>query len=266
MDLGLEGKVALVSGGSKGIGREIARLLAAEGVRVAVVARGGDVLRETVSELAASGAEAMPVVADMTAADDISRAVAETRDAFGDVDIAMSNVYPLHKATLDVTSDEDFVQEFESMVLSVVRLARAVVPAMRRRRFGRLVNIGSVTMKGPTFGFPMLLSNVMRPAVVGLDKALSHELGADGITVNNIAVGSIKTERARDSYQRRTQQAATSFEELERARVAELAIPLQRMGDPSDVAALATFLASPLAGYITGQTIPVDGGRTGGLF
>jgi 3-oxoacyl-[acyl-carrier protein] reductase len=266
MDLGLTGKVAVVSGGSKGIGREIASLLAAEGANVVIAARGEAALRAAAERIEASGGSVRTVVADMTARDDVARVVGVATEQFGAVDVAVSNVYPVHRRGLDDASDADFTTEFESMVMSVIYLARAVVPQMKARRFGRLLNIGSVTMKGPTFGFPMILSHVMRPAVVGLNKSLANELGEFGITVNNIAVGSIKTERARDSFEKRTGSTAASFDDLERARVAELAIPMGRMGDPDDVASLAVFLASERAGYITGQTIPVDGGRTGGLY
>jgi 3-oxoacyl-[acyl-carrier protein] reductase len=266
MQLGLDGKVALVSGGSKGIGRAVAAMLAAERAKVVITARGEDALDSTAAELRERGAEVHTVVADMTQPSEIARAVDLAVDHFGPIDIAIANVYPHHTRTLDDTTDNDFIAEFHTMVMSAVHLTRRVVPSMKERGFGRLINIGSVTMKGPTFGFPMILSNVMRPAVVGLNKSLSHELGAFGITVNNIAVGSIKTERARDSFQKRTNSAAADFDELERARVAELAIPMGRMGEPEDVASLAVFLASPLAGYLTGQTISVDGGRTGGLY
>jgi len=266
MDLGLTGKVAVVSGGSKGIGREIARQLAAEGAVVVVAARGEEALQSVVGEIEDAGGRAMSVVADMTKASDISRTIDRATSSFGSVDIAVANVYPTHRSRFEDASDDDFAGEFQAMVMSVVHLTRAVLPGMRSRRSGRLINIGSVTMKGPTFGFPMILSHVLRPAVVGLNKSLANELGEYGITVNNIAVGSIKTERARESYQARTGSVASTYDDLERARVAELAIPLGRMGDPGDVASLAVYLASERAGYITGQTIPVDGGRTGGLF
>ncbi|MGW6522866.1 SDR family oxidoreductase [Streptomyces sp. NPDC054962] len=266
MELGLTGKVAVVSGGSKGIGREIVRRLAAEGAHVVAVARGAEALRATTEEIRSAGGSIRSVTADMTAPADIARVVDVAMAEFGQVDIVVSNVHPLHRQGFDAASDTDFTSEFESMVMSIVRLVRAVLPQMKDRQSGRLINIGSVTMKGPTFGFPMILSHVMRPAAVGLNKSLANELGTYGITVNNIAVGSIKTERARDAYAERTGSSADSYAELEKARVAELAIPMGRMGDPRDVADLAVFLASELAGYITGQTIAVDGGRTGGLF
>lgn len=266
MDLGLAGSVALVSGGSKGIGREIALQLAREGVRVVVAARGAAALDQAADEIRAAGGDVRTVTADMTDEADINRVARLALDDFGRIDIAVSNVYPINVDGFEATTDSLFVEEFRTMVMSVVHLTRAVLPDMKRRATGRLINIGSVAMKGPTFGFPQILSHVTRPAVVGLNKSLANELGQYGITVNNIAVGSIKTERARESFQRRTGQTAESFDELEAGRVAELGIPVGRMGVPGDIASLAVFLASPLAGYITGQTISVDGGRTGGLW
>ena len=266
MDLQLAGKTAVVSGGSKGIGREIVTQLASEGANVIAAARGSDALDELVRDCATLSGRVLPFTADMTQESEIQRAVDLATTTWGTVDIAVSNVYPQSTQGFESATDAQFLEEFRTMVMSVVHLTRSVLPHMRAQRGGRLINIGSVTMKGPTYGFPAILSHVTRPAVVGLNKSLANELGESGITVNNIAVGSIKTERARDAFQERTGQDAASFDQLERARVAELSIPLRRMGTPSEVASLAVFLASERGGYITGQTIAVDGGRTGGLY
>lgn len=266
MDLGLEGKVALVSGASKGIGREIARQLASEGVRVVLAARGQQGLKEAAEQLEAAGGLVEAVVADMTKKDDVERAVAAGRSRFGRIDIAVSNVYPTHTKGFDTTGDDDFKHEFETLVMSVIYLTRAVLPDMKTHRGGRLINIGSLTMKGPVRGVPFILSDVMRPGVVGLNKSLSHELGSFGITVNNIAVGWTRTERFRQSYERRTKSTGMSWQELEAKSAQELHIPLGRLGTPEEVGSLAVYLCSERAGYISGQTIVIDGGKTGGLF
>ena len=266
MDLGIRGRVALVSGGSKGIGREIAGQLAAEGVRVVIAARGAAALDAAAGELRSAGHEVDAVRADMSDQSQIRAAVEFAVERFGAVDIAVSNVYPHHTGGFETTTDDDFRSEFDTMVMSVVHLVRAVLPGMKERRWGRLVNIGSITMRGPIYGFPMILSHFARPAVVGLNRSLANEVGEFGITVNNIAVGSIKTDRAVDSFQKRTRQEVASFDELEAARVKELGIPLRRMGTAAELASAAVYLCSTQAGYITGQTLVVDGGRSGGLY
>lgn len=266
MDLGLEGKVALVSGASKGIGREIAGQLAAEGARVVLVARGEEALMDAAAQLEAAGGEVLPVVADMADKAAVQRAVEAATSRFGRVDIAVSNVYPTHTYGFDATEDDDFRREFEAMVMSVVHLTRAVLPGMKERRFGRLLNLGSLTMKEVTYGFQTTLSHVVRPGVAGLNKSLANELGAFAITVNSIAVGAIMTERAKASFEQRTNGSVTDPTALEASRVQEMRIPLGRMGTPAEVASLAVFLCSERAGYITGQTVVIDGGTVGALY
>lgn len=266
MELGLDGKVALVSGGSKGIGREVARQLAREGVCVVATARGEEALVQAVDEIEASGGRAAAVVADMTRKEDVERAVAIALSTFGRIDIAVSNVYPTHTKGFDTTADDDFRREFDRLVMSVIYLTRAVLPDMKTRGSGRLINIGSLAMKGPVRGIPFILSDIMRPGVAGFHKGLSYEVGKLGITVNNIAVGFTKTDRFKESFQRRTDSNGLGWQELEAKAAHELQIPVGRLGSPEEVGSLAVYLASERAAYITGQTIVIDGGKTGGLF
>ncbi len=265
MEYGLSERVAIVSGGSKGIGRAIAALFAREGARVVIAARGAEALDAAVAELD-DGGKVIGVQADMTRPEGIEAVVSATLSAFGRIDIAVSNVYPLHTPSFEETSDEQFREEFENMVMSVIRLTRAVTPIMKERGFGRLINIGGLGMKGPVPGIPLILSDTVRPAVVGLSRSLSHSLAPFGITMNSVAVGFTMTERMRRSYEARAGSSGLSRQDLERERVRELAIPAGRLGTPEEVAALVGFFASESAGYVTGQTVTIDGGFSGGLF
>jgi 3-oxoacyl-[acyl-carrier protein] reductase len=267
MDLGIAGKVAVVSGASKGIGRAIAQRLAREDVRVVLAARGEDALNEAVAGIANDGGTALGVAADMTTADGVARVVDAARDAFGPVDIAVSNVYPPHTYGFDVTSDDDFLDAYQAIVMSIVHLARAVLPAMKQRGWGRLVNVGSFCMKEPHRELPLVLSNTVRPAALGLNKTLSHEVGPYGITVNTLGTGGFLTGRAKEQHDRQLGRVL-SWEEWE-AHINEdvkdrYSIP--RIGKPEEMAATCAFLCSEHAAFITGQLITVDGGYTRGLF
>ena len=256
MDFGIAGKTALVSGGSKGIGRAIAEDLAREGARVLVVARGQEAIDATVEAIRREGGEAAGCSADLTTADGVDTAVAAAREAFDAPDIAISNVYGPTHGLFDETSDDDFREAYDHMVLSVVRLTRAVVPEMKKRGWGRLVNIGSICVKQPHRELPLLSANVTRVGVVGLNKSLSAELGRFGITVNTLATGGFLTDRYRAYFEKRSQEQGVPLEQmLERPE-----IPVGRLGRPEEMAAVCSFLCSSRASYVTGQTIVVDGG------
>lgn len=258
MDLGLHGKVALVSGGSAGMGRAIARELAAEGANVMIAARREPPLRETADEIAATGGTIAWVAADMANGADVRRAVAETRRLFGDPDIVIWNVRSILRYEFDQTSPEDFHESNDQVILSMVHLAKETIPAMQARGWGRFVNIGSVCSKEPHRFFNIILSNTYRVAALGLARTLSNELAPHGITVNTIAPGSIATglnEAVHDAGQ------GSGLKILEQ----EPRIQMERPGTPEEVSALVVFLCSTRASYITGQNISVDGGWTRGL-
>lgn len=256
MDFGISGRTALVSGGSKGIGRAISEDLAREGARVMVVARGAEAIDETVATIREAGGIAEGCAADLTAPDGIERAVAATREAFDSPDIAISNVYGPTHGLFDETTDDDFQEAYHDIVMSVVRLSRLVVPEMKKRRWGRLVNVGSICVKQPHRELPLLTANVTRVGVVGLNKSLSAELGPYGITVNTLATGGFLTDRYRAYFAKRAQEQGVPLERmLERPEV-----PVGRLGRPEEMAAVCAFLCSDRASYLTGQTIVVDGG------
>lgn len=258
MELGLSNKVAIVSGASAGMGRAIAKRLALEGACVVLAARREDRLIEVVEEIRHDGGTATYFVADMTKAQQIEDVVQFTVSYYGKPTIAVGNTEPTQSYGFAETSDEQFLQVFDELVLSFVRLARQVYGFMKEESWGRLVNIGSVCMKEPHRFYDLILSNTGRAAVLGLNKSLSNELAQYGITVNTIAPGLINTKPANILDAAATARGAKLVEPMPR-------IPLGSPGSPEDIANLCAFLCSAGAGYITGQVIAVDGGWTRSL-
>lgn len=259
MDFGIAGKVALVSGGSKGIGRACAEELANEGCRVVVTARGQEAIDETVAAIRAGGHEAAGIAADMTKKADIERAVAFTRDTFSPVDIAVSNVYGPQHGRWDDTKEDDFRDSYEDIVMSVVHLTRAVEGHMREQKWGRLVTIGSIAAKEPHRKLPLLTANVTRVGAVALNKTLSDELGPYGITVNTLGTGSFATDRYVRYMKEHAATAGIDFDPEGSLKRSDT--PVGRIGLPEEMAAVCAFLCSSRASYLTGQMIVVDGGR-----
>jgi 3-oxoacyl-[acyl-carrier protein] reductase len=245
MDLGLEGRVALVMGASAGIGRAIAAALAREGTRVGIASRS----RERIDEAAAAiGGEVAPFVADASDLDRLGALPSEVEAALGPVEILVANTGgPPFGGALD-HSLEQWEGAYRSLVLAPLRLATGVVPGMRERRWGRIVNVGSTSTREPIPG--LNLSNAHRMAAVGFLKTLSREVAADGITVNTVATGRFATERLADED--------GSLEGAEAAARTE--VPAGRLGRPEEYGDLVAFLCSERAAYITGTTIPIDGG------
>jgi len=259
MELGLAGKVALVGGASRGIGKAVALALAREGCRVAVGARGREGLEAAAAEIAGTtGSEVLPVVCDMSRYEDIRRFVAETVTRFGGLDIVVNNAGGPPLGTFDAHSDEVWQAALDQNFLSVTRTVREALPHLRRRGAGRIINITSMAVKQPLDG--LILSNAARLGVVGLAKTLSRELGPDQILVNNVCPGFTLTDRMRQVLQNRANAEGRPLEEVvdEESR----RIPVGRLGQPEDIAALVVFLASEPARHITGTTIQVDGGST----
>jgi 3-oxoacyl-[acyl-carrier protein] reductase len=259
MDLGLAGRVALVSGGSAGMGRAIAKELAGEGVSVMLAARRAEPLRAVAGEIAGAGGRAAWVSADMAREEEVKRAVAETRATFGDPDIVIWNVRSVVRYGFDNASTDDFRESNEQVILSMAHLARETIPAMKDRKWGRFVNLGSVCAKEPHRFFSIVLSNTYRVAALGLARTLSNELAPFGITVNTIAPGSIDTGLNQAIH-------AGGLEAGQQHREPEPRIQMERAGTPEEISAMAVFLCSARASYITGQVIAVDGGWTRGLF
>jgi 3-oxoacyl-[acyl-carrier protein] reductase len=258
MNLGLTGKVALVSGGSKGIGRSCCELLADEGCKVMVVARGADAVEQTVAELRAAGGIASGVCADLTQPAEVQRAVSATRQLYGAPDIVITNVHGGEPSDFFTGDTDVFLHAFQAQVMSVVHLARATVPHMRERRWGRLLTIGTAAAKEPVSGLKLMAATTARAAVVTLNKSLADEFASDGITVNTLATGWIATATMLEEVARMGAARGLSAEAMMQ-RLTK-AIPVGHAGDPQQIASMAVYLCSDLAGYITGCLIPVDGG------
>lgn len=259
VDLGLEGKAAVVGGASLGIGRAIALGLAREGCRLAIAARRRDTLERTAREIReATGAAVLPVPCDMAQSQDIRSFIALAAQEFGRLDIVVNNAGGPPIGRFEDHDDDAWRHALDQNFLSVVRVVREAVPHLRAAGGGRIINVLSWAVKQPLDG--LILSNASRLAVVGLAKTLSRELGPDRITVNNVCPGSTLTDRFRQLAEARakiTHRSVSAILEEEGKRV-----PLGRLAEPEDVAALVIFLASEPARHITGTTIQVDGGQT----
>jgi 3-oxoacyl-[acyl-carrier protein] reductase len=245
MNLGIEGRTALVMGASRGIGRGIASALAREGARVAIASRSRERIEEAAAEIEG---EASPIVADASDTDRLAALPSEVEAMLGPVEILVLNAGgPPLGGALDHELDE-WERAYRSLVLAPRVLAGAVVPGMRERRWGRIVNVGSSATREP---IPRLnLSNAHRMAAVGFLKTLSREVAADGVTVNTVATGRFATERLASN--------AGSIEAAEAAAREE--VPAARLGRPEEYGDLVAFLCSERAAYITGTVIPIDGG------
>ncbi len=259
MDLGLNGKAALVGGASKGIGKAVAQALAAEGARVAICARHADSLETAAAEIeAATGARPLPIVCDMASYDDIKRTVTQAAQEFGRLDILVNNAGGPPTGTFDQLDERYWLHALEQNLLSAVRATREALPYLRRSGAGRIINITSVAVKQPIDG--LMLSNAARTAVVAMAKTLSRELAPEGITVNNVCPGNIATQRLISLIEERAARQGVTLEQA--VSLEENRVPMHHLGDPEDVANLVAFLASAKARYITGTTIQVDGGST----
>jgi 3-oxoacyl-[acyl-carrier protein] reductase len=256
MDLGLRGKVALVTGATSGLGLASAKLLAAEGASVAIVGRRGDVATAEASQMP----HAIGVEADITERDAPERIVQQAVGAFGKIDILVGSVGgPPPGTALDVDADA-YDSALDLLVKPMVRLAHLVVGGMRERGWGRIVFVTSVAVREPV---PMLvLSNSVRMAVHGFAKSLSKQVAGDGITVNCVMPGRIATDRIAALDRAAADASGRSIDEIEEA--GRRSIPAGRYGDPSEFGAVVTFLCSEQAAYVTGASVPVDGGATAG--
>lgn len=263
MELGLGGKVALVAASSRGLGYAIAHELAAEGAAIVMCARDETRLTEAAREIAAStGARVVSVVADVAKPGDVSSLVGQALATFGRVDVLVTNSGGPPPGTFESTPAEAWQAATDVVLTSAVELIRAVLPGMKQRRFGRILNVTSITVKQPIDN--LILSNALRAAVTGMARTLASEVAAFGITVNNLLPGYTRTERLTElaaAAAGRTGGAPADFY----ARL-EREIPARRLGEPRELAALCAFLASERAAYVTGQSIAVDGGWIRGLF
>ena len=257
MHLDLEGKVAIVCAASKGLGRATALALAREGASVAICARTESELVKTAQDIRReTNATVMPVVADVSRAADVHLLVDRAVTELGAIDILVNNTGGPRSALFTAVTDADWDEAIQSVLMSVVRLSRAVLPHMRARGGGRIINITSISAKQPVEG--LVLSNALRAAVTGLARTLANEVAAENILVNCVAPGYTRTDRVVELAEAAAAREGISADAVQQRTVSR--IPMQRMATPEEFADVVTFLASGRASYITGTTIQVDGG------
>lgn len=257
MDLGLRGKVALVAAASRGLGRATALELAKEGTKLVLCARGAADLEAARADIVnRTGVEVQAIVADVSDRTQLERVASEAMARFGQIDILMTNAGGPPAGHFEAHGWDAWERAVNLTLRSAVELTRAVLPGMRARKWGRIINVTSIAAKQPVDN--LILSNSIRSAVTGFARTLANEVATDGVTVNNILPGYTRTERVEQLAESTAKKEGLAPKDVV-ARF-EKEIPMRRLGEPEEFAALAVFLASTRASYITGQSIAVDGG------
>ena len=263
MDLKLKGKVAVVTGGSLGIGRAVTEALAAEGVRVAIVARSQKPLEEAAREITAqSGVEILAVSADVSKTDQVQAMMDRVAQHFGRIDILVNGAaHPggLVRSEIENADPEGLLEDINIKVVGYMRCAKAASAYMKKNGFGRIINIGGLTGRGSK-----QLSGMRNVAICHMTKTLSDQLGPSGITVNVIHPGVVETPHIHELYAKEAKIQGLTPEQVE-ANYAKVT-PIRRALQPNEIADVVLFLASERAGAITGESIGVDGGITRGIF
>ncbi len=253
LDLGIQGRTALVTAASRGIGRACAFNLAREGANVVICARGEEDLHHTANAIASeTGASVLSQTADVTSSEDIERLVAAAKDRFGPIDILVAIGGSPRRGSFLEVNETQYLEAFEMTVMMLVRLVAIILPDMRRRAWGRIVTVQARSVREP---IPDLaLSNATRPGAAGLIKHLSNEFARDGVLLNCVLPGRIITDRLREAAER----SSESPERFFKSQAAEL--PIGRLGEAQEVADAVAYLCSDRASYITGVSLAVDGG------
>jgi 3-oxoacyl-[acyl-carrier protein] reductase len=261
MDLGIRGKIALVTGGSRGIGREISQELAREGCKVVVVARRQDSIDETLALIKKDGGTAMGISADLSVMDNYDKVVAEATRTFGAPDIAIWSLESPGAGHYMNLTEADFAHAYHMTSLCYLRMCKVVLPAMRAKKWGRIVTIGSGAAKQPVraaFGFDYHLANATRSAALVLAKSIATDVAKDGVTVNTIGVGLISTDNQKEWFTARAKESGVTYEQF--LNTFMQFIPAGRIGHVREMSAVCLFLCSDRASYITGEIVTADGG------
>lgn len=263
MDLGIGGKIAIVTGGSRGIGKATATALAGEGAKVAICGREREALDTAAKEIGAqTGGEVLAVQADVSQLDDVKRFVAETLQRFGRVDILVNNAASFRSAPFMELEDQDWLNHYNVKFLGTVRCVREVIPTMKANRWGRIINMGGgAARQADIKGYS---SGAVNTAIANFTKKIADEVAPFGITANTIHPGGAMTRRRDISYERTMQERGITREEADREHLSR--IPIGRHIQSEDIAYTVLFLASDKASAITGQVLSVDGGTARGHF
>ena len=257
MDLSIKGKNAIVCASSQGLGKSAAVDLAKEGVNLAICSRNKEKINLVKNEIKEiSDVKIVAIEADLSSEKDINNLFKEAKQELKTIDILINNNGGPPPSTFEELSDDDWQKAFNDTMMSAIRLSKLTLPDMKKNKWGRVINISSVSVKTPVNG--LFLSNSIRMGVLGWAKALSDEVAPYGITVNTVCPGTTKTERIEDILNAQSKSTGKNKKELEEAIANN--IPMQRIGEATDLSALITFLASEKASYMTGLAVQVDGG------
>lgn len=262
MDLGLQDKVAIITGGSEGIGKSAALRMALEGARVVIVARRLDVLEAAAQDIriATEGA-VLPVSGDVSEPDTPNRVLQTTLDHFGRVDILVNNAGVSMAKSFESVSDQDWQSDFDLKLWGAIRFCRAVIPEMRKVGGGRIINV--TNLGGRTPGASSMPTSISRAAGIAVTKALSKDLAKDNILVSTVCIGVIKSGQHERRYARmQATNPALSIEEFYDQTAKARGVPLGRVGETQEAADVIAFLASERASYLTGIAINIDGGAS----
>jgi len=257
MDLSIKGKNAIVCASSQGLGKSAALDLAKEGVNIAICSRNKDkinLVKEEIEQIA--DVKVVAIETDLSSEKDINALFQEAKKELKAIDILINNNGGPPPSTFEELTDEDWQRTFNSTMMSAIRLSKLVLPDMKNNKWGRIINISSVSVKTPVNG--LFLSNSIRMGVLGWAKALSDEVAPHGITINTVCPGTTKTERIEQIINAQSESSGKDKSEIEEAMANSN--PMLRIGEASDLSALIAFLASEKASYMTGLAVQVDGG------
>ena len=263
MDLLLRKKVALVCASSAGIGKAIAKGLAEEGTHVSIFSRTDNSIKRAAEDIAKTAqGKVIYNVCDISNFEDVKRIIEDTNKKLGLVDILINNQGGPAAGSIEQLTDKEIDSAIITNLRSVIHITKLCLPAMKQRSFGRIINILSISAKEALPG--MLLSNIVRPALLGFSKTIAREYAPFGITVNSLLPSAVLTDRATSLMQKQATEQGVDFDAVLRNAIKSL--PIGRMASPEEFAQLAVFLSSPKASYITGTAIAVDGGASHSIF